>query len=913
MLGLLLAALIGSCILPMLARWLGRGVGLVLSLLPFGLLASFIALAPIVERGWVRSEGFVWAPSLGIDITLRLDGFSFLFCLLITGIGGLVTIYAGGYLTNKSKADRSRFFTLILLFMTAMLGTVLADNLLLMILFWEATSILSFMLVGFDHKSSRSRRAANLALQVTASGGLALVMSVLMIGHITGTYSMSEAVSRGDEIVAHPLGVPVLIGIMLAAFTKSAQFPFHFWLPNAMQAPTPASAYLHSATMVKLGIYLLARFEPVIGLTEWGRPLLVAVACVTMLVAAVQALRAESFKAALAYSTIASLGILVLLVGLDGPRASVAMVGFLFAHALYKAALFFCAGSVLHATGKGVLRSLGGLRSALPFTTIACVGASLSMAGIPPFLGFISKEFLFEAQLASSWELVPLAIAVLVNAVMVGVAGVITLRPFFMKPAKPVEVVHGETFSLVLPPLLLAVLGLTISLDPEWITDNALRPAAVAVYGRPVEVALSVWHGLTPMLALSAVVVTIGVLIIRYWQAIHSLLKSRERIERYSIESAWESALFRFIEGGAALTRRIEHGDLRGYVAGAVIVFASVIGFSMAASGATLRLELPAADLPPANLAMGLIAVAGAAVAAGSRNVLAALVGVGITGFATAITFLFNGAPDLALTQFTVEVLIVVLLTALLLALPLRSADTRTRAEQAADVLVAAALGAALFVALADMSGGRALSEASAWLGEMSYAAGYGSNVVNVILVDFRAFDTLGETVVIAAAAVLGGSLLARRRGEVRDAAEAGNVHYSLTAASKLLFWVLLAASVVLLLRGHNQPGGGFVGGLVAALAFGVLSLAHGARFAAEALRFQPLTLCSAGLVIGILSGIPAMLLESGAPYLSHLWWEPGGPLPKLSTTISFDIGVYLVVLGAVLSFLFGLQKEAAR
>ena len=909
----LLVAFVGSCILPILARWLGRGAGMVLSLLPFGLLASFIALAPIVERGWVRSEGIAWAPRLGIDITLRLDGFSFLFCLLITGIGGLVMIYAGGYLTNKSKADRSRFFTLILLFMTAMLGTVLADNLLLMILFWEATSILSFMLVGFDHKSLRSRRAANLALQVTASGGLALVVSVLMIGHIIGTYSMSEAVSRGEEIVAHPLGVPILLGILLAAFTKSAQFPFHFWLPNAMQAPTPASAYLHSATMVKLGIYLLARFEPVIGLTSWGRPLLVGVACITMAVAAIQALRAESFKAALAYSTIASLGILVLLVGLDGPRASVAMIGFLFAHALYKAALFFCAGSVLHATGKGVLRSLGGLRKALPFTTIACIGASLSMAGIPPFLGFISKEFLFEAQLASSWEMVPLAIAVLVNAVMVGVAGVITLRPFFMKPVKPVEMLHGETFSLVMPPLLLAVLGLTISLDPRWITDNALRPAAVAVYGQPVKVDLSVWHGLTPMLALSAVVVTIGMLIIRYWVTIHLLLRSRQGIERYSVESAWERTLFRFIRGGAALTRKVEHGDLRGYVATAIIAFVAIISYSMVASGASFRIEMPTGTLPPAHLAMGAIAMAGAIVAAFSRNVLAALVGVGITGFATAITFLFNGAPDLALTQFTVEVLIVVLLTALLLALPLLSADTRTRAEQGADVAVAGAIGIALFVALADMSAAPAPSEASAWYGKMSYVAGFGSNVVNVILVDFRAFDTLGETVVIAAAAVLGGSLLARRRGEARDTAEAGNVHYSLTAASKPLFWLLLAASVLLLLRGHNQPGGGFVGGLVAALAFGVLSLARGARFAAQTLRFQPLTLCSAGLIVALVSGIPAMLLDGGAPYLTHLWWEPGGFLPKISTTIAFDIGVYLVVLGAVLSYLFGLQKEAAR
>jgi multicomponent Na+:H+ antiporter subunit A len=910
---LLLISLVGSCLVPLVARVVGRGAGLIISVLPFGLLASLIALAPVVERGWVRAEGIQWAPSLGFDITVRLDGFSFLFCLLITGIGGLVTIYAGGYLTNKSKADRARFFTLILLFMTAMLGTVLADNLLLMILFWEATSILSFLLIGFDHKSFRARRAANLALQVTAAGGVALVVAALMIGHVIGSYSMSEAILRGGEIVAHPLGAPILLAIILAAFTKSAQFPFHFWLPNAMQAPTPASAYLHSATMVKLGIYLLARFEPLIGMTEWGRPALVGVACVTMVVAAVQALRAESFKAALAYSTIASLGILVLLVGLDGPRASVAMIGFLFAHALYKAALFFCAGSVLHATGKGVLRSLGGLRVALPLTTIACVGASLSMAGIPPFLGFISKEFLFEAQLASSWELAPLAIAVLVNAVMVGVAGVITLRPFFMKPAQPIAMLHGESFSLVVPPLLLALMGLTISLDPEWITRIALRPAVVAVYGQPVEVALSVWHGLTPMLALSAVVVTIGVLITRYWKRIHLMLRSRDQMERYSVESAWERGLFRLVNGAARLTRTIEHGDLRGYVVMAVVTLTAIIAFSLIAARAELRMPPIEGPVRVAEILIGLMAVAGAMVAARSRNMLAALVGVGITGFAIAITFLFNGAPDLALTQFTVEALLVVLLTALLLALPLVSAQTRSRREHGVDVLVAAAFGLVTFIALVDMGAGRAASEASDWFGRMSYVAGFGSNVVNVILVDFRAFDTLGETAVIAMAAVLAGSLLARRRGAVRDEAEARAVHYSLATASGLLFWLLLVASIIILLRGHNEPGGGFVGGLAAALAFAVLSLAHGARHAEKVLRFQPLTLVGFGFALGIVSGLPGMLGQGAPPFLTHLWWEPGGFLPKLGTTMLFDIGVYLVVLGAVLSFLFGLQKEGAR
>jgi multicomponent Na+:H+ antiporter subunit A len=912
MLILLFVSLVGALLVPLAARIIGRGAGFVVALLPFGLLAAFVAMAPLVERGWVRGEGWMWAPALGLDFTLRLDGFSFLFCLLITGIGGLVTIYAGGYLTNKSRSERARFFSLILLFMTAMLGTVLADNLLLLILFWEATSILSYLLIGFDHKSARSRRAANMALQITAAGGLALVVAALLIGHVVGSYSMAEAVSRAGEVASHPLGPVILIAIMVAAFTKSAQFPFHFWLPNAMQAPTPASAFLHSATMVKLGIYLLARFEPVFAATEWGRPALVGFACVTMIVAAVQALRAESFKAALAYSTIASLGILVLLIGLDGPRASVAMIGFLFAHALYKAALFFCAGSVLHATGKGRLRALGGLWRPLPLTAAACIGASLSMAGIPPFLGFISKEFLFEAQLASSWELVPLTIAVLVNAVMVGVAGVITLRPFFLKPKEPVAVQHGETFSLVAPPLLLALLGLTISLDPEWITRVAIRPAVAAVYGSAVEVDLSVWHGLTPMLALSAVVVTIGVIIIRYWRRIHELLRSRVRMDQYAIENVWESSVHWLMRTGTGLTRRIEHGDLRGYVAVALVTFVLLAAWSMVASGAAPRLPVDRAALRLPELLMGLTAVAGAVVAVRSRNALTALVGVGLTGFSIAITFMLNGAPDLALTQFTVEALLVVLLTALLLALPMTRGDTRSRGEHWRDAAIALGFGMVMCVALIDMAAGRVASDASEWFGRMSYVAWFGANVVNVILVDFRAFDTLGETAVIAVAAILGSNLLARRSGAKRDVAEARHVHFSFAAASGTLFWLLLIASVIILFRGHNQPGGGFVGGLAAALAFAVLSLARGAASAERTLRLQPLALVGIGLLCAVASGLPG-LMSGAAPFLTHLWWEPGSGLPKLGTTMLFDIGVYLVVLGAVLSFLFGLQKEGAR
>jgi multicomponent Na+:H+ antiporter subunit A len=485
---LLAVALVGSCAAWPLGRFLGRrSASWVIALLPAGLFVAFLRFSATIEAGRTVTERLTWAPSLGVEFALRLDGFAYLFCLLVTGVGALVVIYAGAYLAERAAADRARFLTLLLLFMTAMLGAVLADDLLVLFLFWEATSVLSFLLIGFDVESPSARRAALMSLRVTAGGGLALLAAVLLIGATLGSHSLSGAVARAPELARSPWIVPILAGILVGAFTKSAQFPFHFWLPNAMQAPTPASAYLHSATMVKLGIYLLARFEPVIGAVPGGRDTLIGVALATMLVGAFQAVRAENYKAVLAYSTVASLGILVMLVGLDGPMASVATVGFLLAHALYKATLFFCAGTVLHATGLTKLRLMGGLRRALPLTALASVLASLSMAGLPPFLGFISKEFLFEAQIESSWDAVPMAVAVLVNAVLVGVAGVVTLRPFFLGRGRVHTVRHREVPALLVGPLVLAFLGLVISVEPDWVDRTVLRPAVAAIYGQPVE------------------------------------------------------------------------------------------------------------------------------------------------------------------------------------------------------------------------------------------------------------------------------------------------------------------------------------------------------------------------------------------------------------------------------------------
>ena len=909
-------AFLGSCAAWPLSFLFGRRAsGWLLALLPASLFVALLNFVPTITAGRSIAWRRAWVPSLGVDLALRLDGFSFLFALLITGIGALVVAYAGGYLTNDNKHDRARFFTLILLFMTAMLGAVLSDNLLLLFLFWEATSLLSFLLIGFHADSPHARRAALMSLRVTAGGGLALLGAIILIGMSLGSYLLTDVIARADELSQSRWIVPIMIGVLLGAFTKSAQFPFHFWLPNAMQAPTPASAYLHSATMVKLGIYLLARFEPVIGALPRGRDVLIAFAIATMLVAAFQALRAENFKTVLAYSTVASLGILVMLVGLDGPMATVAMVGFVLAHALYKATLFFCAGSVLHATGLSKLRAMGGLVRFLPVTAVAAALASLSMAGLPPFVGFISKEFLFEAQIQSSWNAVPVLAAMLVNAVLVAVAGVVTLRPFFLGRGKVKSVQHGETPALLVGPVVLSLLGLLLSLSPEWITAAVIRPAVAAVYGADVAIELpSLGHGVTPTLVLSAIVVGIGATVLRFWRPIHTHLRSRTLIDRYDAEHAFEHITRRGGRLAAATARVVQHGDLRKYLWVVLAACMAFVVWGLAASGRGPRLPSVLTGLRIGPGAVALIGIGGAFAAVRARTLVSTMIAVGLTGFVAALTFMMNGAPDLALTQFAVESLVVVLLTVVLLVLPLHAPSTRTRRERTADAGLAVAFAVVMLIVLVDMGTTSREAPISDFFAARSYVSAFGRNVVNVILVDFRGFDTLGETTVIALAAILAWSLLGPRtaRGGGEAVARRPAI-FILVMTSRIFFWLLTILSILILLRGHNEIGGGFVGGLTAALGFALISLADGTDQARAMLRVHPISLAGGGLFLAIASGLPGLVLHGD--FLRHLWFELDvfGIEIKQGTTLLFDLGVYLVVLGAVLAFLFGLRRDAAR
>lgn len=716
-----------------------------------------------ISAGEIITHSLEWVPSLGIELGFRLDGFSLLFALLITGIGALVTIYAISYFVETTTATRARFVFLIHLFMAAMLGTVLSDNLIAMFVFWEITSLTSFMLIGFEASKPEARRAALQSLLITCGGGLALFGGILLIGMELETFSLTEVAARSSELVESPSLYAIIVLIMVGAFTKSAQFPFHFWLPQAMAAPTPASAYLHSATMVKLGVYLLARFDIVfVEVPAYGTTLVI-VGLTTMTIAAFNAVRATGYKAVLAQSTVASLGIMVMLIGLTGPVSAVAVTGFILAHALYKAALFFCAGTAIHATRIKKLRKLGGLARHLPLTAAAATLASLSMAGLPPFVGFIAKEYLFDAQLDSNWTVLPVVVSVLVNGVMVAVAGAVSLRPFFGGHNKISRVYHGETPGLLVGPLLLAALGVTFGLMPGLVAQTVIAPSAAALHGAPIDVSFSLWHGLTPMLALSVAVLALGALLIWKWDAFHRAIGGTRFAHRLDGDRNYHRIVAALLFGARASTRWLQNGDQRRYT---LIVIIALLTISAYAVFGRSRIELSwtgGAFLPFPTIILGL-ALVGCIFASRTTSLIGALVGVGMVGYGSALIFLVNGAPDLALTQFAIETLVLVVLMAVLMQLPTSAPRTRTTRESRVDASLSVVFAIIVFIGLATMTAMPFDTRLPDFYGATSYFEALGYNVVNVIIVDYRAFDTLGEVAVVGFATLAVWTLLKRRR-----------------------------------------------------------------------------------------------------------------------------------------------------
>ncbi|RUR31878.1 putative monovalent cation/H+ antiporter subunit A [Vreelandella nanhaiensis] len=746
LMGFVLAALA-----PLMHRWFAGRTSWVLALFPALIAGWLFSQTPtVIEEGSLLLE-WQWVPSLGISLTFLLDGLSLLFGLLITVIGTCVFIYAGGYL--KGHPDIARFHIALMAFMVSMLGLVLADGLVTLFIFWELTSVTSYLLIGFNHADLQARKSARQGLFVTFAGGLALMAGLVLLGVASDSWSLSDIRAMEADLRDHALYTPMLICLLLGAFTKSAQFPFHFWLPNAMAAPTPVSAYLHSATMVKAGIYLLARLQPELGGTALWVGTLSLVGATTLLVGAFLAIHHTNVKKLLAYSTIMALGTLTMLLGIGTEYAMTAFVTFLLAHSLYKGALFMVAGNLDHETGTKDVTAMGGLRPLMPVTAMIALVAALSLAGVPPLFGFIGKELKFEAVLgAGNYQalLVPFAF---VSAVLtIAVAAIIALRPFYGRRHQTPKVPHEAPVSMLIGPGLLSIGSVVFGIAPAMFgADALLTSAASAVAGQPMEVTLSLWYGVNLALIMSVISLGLGFLLFKYWDNVRARLSLLAPIMRHGPEAGYEGLLNGVVQFSEWQTRILQNGYMRNYILVMLVILIALIGNSILLRHSPLivfELDVRFHEI----IVVGTMTMS-ALFATITRSRLGAVASVGIMGFSIALVFILFSAPDLGITQLLVETLTVILLVLVLFRLP-RFSHLSTSLERIRDGSVAAMMGILIFLLIMTAWSIDQFESISTYMVENSAPLAYGRNIVNVILVDYRALDTLGEMFVLALAAI---------------------------------------------------------------------------------------------------------------------------------------------------------------
>ena len=735
---------------PLLHRWFGARTSFVLAAFTAALALWFLNLMPAVMSGETLTFGVEWVPSLGMSLTFVVDGLSLLFSLLITVIGTFVLIYAGGYL--KGHPDLVRFHIALVAFMVSMLGLVLADGLITLFVFWELTSITSYLLIGFNHADLEARKSARQGLFVTFGGGLALMAGLVMLGNAGGSWSFAELGTMGDVLREHDLYAPLLICLLLGAFTKSAQFPFHFWLPNAMAAPTPVSAYLHSATMVKAGIYLMARLQPSLGGTEMWVGILSVVGAITMFTGAFLAIRHTNIKKLLAYSTIMALGTLTMLLGIGTEGALIAFVTFLLAHSLYKGALFMVAGILDHETGTKDVTAMGGLRSLMPVTALVAMLAALSLAGAPPLFGFLAKELMFESVLeAGAFRWLILLLAFSAAFLTIAVAAIVALRPFFGERRPTPRVAHEAPVSMLLGPAVLAVLSLLLGLVPVLAGTGLLTAAASVVMGEPVTVSLALWHGVNLPLIMSLVSLALGYVMFLRWDRVRARLARLDPLIARGPEAGYEAFMHWITVVSDWQTRILQNGYMRNYLMVMVLTLIALIGNSLLLRHSpAIAFQL---DVRFHEVVVVSMMVMGALFAAITRSRLSAVVSVGIMGFSIALIFILFSAPDLGITQLLVETLTVILLVLVLFRLP-RFASLSTPLERVRDLLVAGTVGVLITLLVLTAWGVDQFVPISGYMIENSVPLAHGRNIVNVILVDYRALDTLGEIFVLALAAI---------------------------------------------------------------------------------------------------------------------------------------------------------------
>ncbi len=885
--------------------------------------------SPVFDGGIVRFR-VEWLPSLGVGFGLRLDGLAFLFALLILGIGALVVLYGAYYLADDDPP--ARFYAFLMLFMGSMLGVVVADNLILLVVFWELTSLSSFLLIGFWRHREDARQGARMALTVTGFGGLALLAGVLLIGRVVGSYDLDAVFAARALLQNSPLFVPILILVLLGAFTKSAQFPFHFWLPRAMAAPTPVSAYLHSATMVKAGVFLLARLYPALGDNDAWFWIVSTAGLATLLFGAVVAIFQHDLKGLLAYSTISHLGLITLLFGLDTPLAVVAGVFHIINHAVFKASLFMAAGIIEHETGSRDMRQLNGLWQTMPITATLAMVACAAMAGVPLANGFLSKEMFFGEALAVDAHRL-LTFATPVAATIAGIAGVAySLRfihdVFFNgEPVGLTKAPHEPPRFMRVPVEILVVVCLAVGVFPAVTIAPMLAVAAQATLNlRGVEqlpaYSLAIWHGLNFPLLMSVVAMSGGVLL-------YVVLQKKINLHTIARLPGDAKLLFDvFIDNllvvAGWITRTTQTGSLQRYLLLILItaIAAGVAGvWLVPANTFTARFASVNAPANMIAIALALIGMASAIAAVVMyRQRLTALILLGATGLVVAMTFVYFSAPDLALTQLLVEVVTIILMMLCLKFLPAQSAPEKNRFRQWRDATVAAVAGLGVTWLVYQVLT-RPFNSISPYFLRTTVGEGGGANAVNVIIVDFRGFDTLGEIAVLGMAGLIVAALLRNmppRNSSLQGstpAAPDGTAGFArrsllLQIVAVLILPLAVMISIYFYLRGHNLPGGGFIAGLVLAIVLVLQYVAFGRTRVESRVNADYAKWIGWGLLAAGLTGAGSFV--AGFPFLTstfkYFTLPVIGAVP-VASAMFFDLGVYLCVIGATMLVLSGLAR----
>ncbi|MGK0444309.1 MAG: multicomponent K+:H+ antiporter subunit A [Bermanella sp.] len=916
LLWVVLLPLIGTLV-PFFTERFGRNLcALSVAILPAWSLILVLMYAGDIFDGQSIRQTIEWIPAMGLDLSFRLDGLSLLFLLLILGIGLLVILYARYYLSSKDSMGQ--FYSYLILFMSAMVGIVISNNLIQLWMFWELTSISSFLLISFWSHKSDARKGARMALTVTGAGGLALLAGLLMLGNMVGSYDLDTVLASGDVIRAHAHYPIALILVLLGAFTKSAQFPFHFWLPHAMSAPTPVSAYLHSATMVKAGIFLMARFYPALAGTDLWFLMVSITGLITLLLGAYIALFKHDLKGLLAYSTISHLGLITLLLGLNSDLAAVAAIFHVINHAIFKASLFMAAGIIDHESGSRDMRKLNGLMKYMPYTATLAIVAALSMAGVPLLNGFLSKEMFFAETLnlsmlgSLSW-MIPL-LATVGAAFSVAYSLRFIHDVFFNgEPIDLPKTPKEPPRYMKVPVEILVALCLLVGIFPAYIVGDLLSVASLAVLANGLPTySLAIWHGLNIPLFMSLLAMVGGITI--YYNRRH-LFQFQSQFDEPDAKHIFEGVVQWIVNATERIVETFENGSLQRYIF-LLLMFTLVMAafplFDLTQNmGSREQIPLDGVTITGAVL-MILSAIA---TVVWHRRRFLALTFLSVVGLIVSLAFAQFSAPDLALTQLSVEIVTIILLLLALFFLPQSTQKESSNRRLSSDLLVSSLIGCVIgTICFAMLT--TPLDTISDFFLANSKTGGGGTNVVNVILVDFRGFDTLGEITVLGIAALGIYKLIAKMRISMPTRDDKGRAWSNdphpmmFEMVSQSLLPLALLVSAYIFLRGHNVPGGGFIAGLITAVAIIQQYIAHGVQWIKPRVKIDYQWLIAGGILIATATGLGSWIFDK--PFLST--WFDYFDLPwvgefELASAMVFDLGVYLTVVGAVMLILANLGK----